>query len=280
MDWHIKGREEYGFLPVVPEGDPRTDFIEFGLLRLRDGEEYRWGPEGKEAALVVLGGRCTVYAGVEAYEGIGERQDVFSGEAHAVFVPPGHRVRVVGLGDVEVAVCKAPSDREGPPRLIFPGEVRVRSVGKLNWRRDVKEIVGPQVSAQHLLVGETVNPPGNWSSSPPHRHDFDRPPEEADMEEVYFFKVKPRQGFGIQRIYTEDRDVDEVYVVEDGDTVVIPRGYHPVVAGPGYRLCYLWVLAGRERILLPYDDPAHRWLKDVEPIVEEAGLQYQKSIGR
>jgi len=272
VDWHIRAKEGHGFVPIVPEGDPRTRFIEFGLLRLGDGEEYGWDAEAKEAVLVILGGRCTVRAGVEVYEGIGERKDVFSGEAYAVFVPPGNEVRVTGVGDVEVAVCKAPSDAEGGPRLIFPGEVRVRSVGKLNWRRDVKDVVGQEVPARHLLVGETVNPPGNWSSSPPHRHDEDRPPEESDMEEVYFFKVSPSQGFGLQRIYTDDGEVDEAYVVRDGDTVVIPKGYHPVVAGPGYRLYYLWILAGEGRALIPYDDPAHRWLKDVEPIIEEQGL--------
>ena len=92
------------------------------------------------------------------------------------------------------------------------------------------------------------------------------------MEEVYFFRVKPSQGFGLQRVYTDSRSLDEAYTVENDDTVVLPEGYHPVVAGPGYRLYYLWILAGRQRILRPRDDPDHQWLKDAEPIIEEVGL--------
>jgi 5-deoxy-glucuronate isomerase len=90
---------------------------------------------------------------------------------------------------------------------------------------------------------------------------------ESPYEEVYFFKIKPSQGFGLQRIYTAPDDEDPfdlVYVVEDGDTVVIPRGYHPVVAAPGYELYYLWILAGEERRYGAWsDDPRHSWIKNM-----------------
>jgi 5-deoxy-glucuronate isomerase len=122
---------------------------------------------------------------------------------------------------------------------------------------------------QNLIVGETINPPGNWSSSPPHKHDVDDLPMESKLEEVYFYKLKPQQGFGLQRIYSDDGDLDEAYVIRDGDTVAFPRGYHPVVAAPGYQLYYLWVLAGEKRIMCPNDDPDHAWVKDTEPIISE-----------
>jgi len=129
------------------------------------------------------------------------------------------------------------------------------------------------VKAQRLLVGETLNPPGNWSSYPPHKHDR-KAPSEAPLEEVYFFKIKPPHGFGLQRIYTSPEDenpFDEVFLLENDDTVVIPRGYHPVVAAPGYQLYYLWVLAGEERKYGAWsDDPNHRWLRNCEPMINEA----------
>ena len=52
------------------------------------------------------------------------------------------------------------------------------------------------------------------------------------------------------------------HVVRDGDVVVLPYGYHPVAAAPGYSLYYLWAMVGAERRLALYEDPAHRWIHD------------------
>ncbi|MFH1008593.1 MAG: 5-deoxy-glucuronate isomerase [Candidatus Latescibacterota bacterium] len=221
---------------------------------------------------MILSGHCTVQAGGQTFEAIGARLNVFSGAPYTVYVPCEVGFEIVGIGDVEIALCKAPSDLACPVRLITPPEVKTKSVGRLNWRRDIRDILDADVPAKHLVIGETLTPPGHWSSTPPHRHDFDQLPEEADMEEVYFFKVAPHQGFGIQRVYTDNRTTDEAYAIEENDAVVLPEGYHPVVAGPGYRLYYLWILAGSQRVLSPRDDPAHAWLKNVEPIAEELGL--------
>ena len=73
--------------------------------------------------------------------------------------------------------------------------------------------------------------------------------------------MNPKQGFGLQRVYTAD-GYDQVFVVGDGDVVTLPRGFHPVVAAPGYELYYFWVLASfRDRKLVPRDDPRHSWVK-------------------
>ena len=272
MGLRIRTELKDGYNEIVRAEDPRLEFVEFGILKLKDGASYRREPEFKETGLVVLCGRCTIAAGDQVFEAIGDREDVFAGAPYAVYVPCDTPYSVMGIGEADVAVCTAPSDLRSAVRLITPGEVKVHSVGTLNWRRDVRDIIDVSVEAKHLVIGETVNPPGHWSSAPPHRHDFDNLPEEVDMEEVYFFRVNPRQGFGLQRVYTDDRSVDEAYTVENDDTVVLPEGYHPVVAGPGYRLYYLWILAGRQRVLRPRDDPHHRWLKDAEPIMEEVGL--------
>jgi len=110
--------------------------------------------------------------------------------------------------------------------------------------------------ARRLMVGDTFNPPGHWSSFPPHKHDG-RDGEPA-LEEVYHFRLDPPEGFGIQRLY--DAGENALFSVEDGDCVLIPRGYHPVAAPPGYRLYYLWVLAGTERRLALHEDPRHAWI--------------------
>lgn len=180
--------------------------------------------------------------------------------------------KIVGFSDLEVGVCLAPSEADCPPVLVRPEDVVEKSAGTSNWSRKVYTCVGDNVKAKRLLVGETVNPPGNWSSAPPHKHDV-KSAFETPLEEVYFFKIMPTQGFGLQRIYSgpEDREpFDEVYAVENNDAVVIPRGYHPVVAGPGYQLYYLWMLAGEERRYGAWtDDPRHSWLRDRESQISE-----------
>ena len=158
------------------------------------------------------------------------------------------------------------ADVKQGPVVIQPADVALNLVGKDNWFRHVYSSIGENVAAAKLLVGETINPPGNWSSSPPHKHDAFSPPSEVPMEEIYYFQVQPKQGFGFMRLYTspDAKDpFDETMLIQDGDTVLIPRGYHTVVAAPGYRVNYVWALAGEARKYGAWaDDPNHAWLRN------------------
>lgn len=254
-----------GHLTVVQREKAGLEYLQFELLRLSAGATWEGDTAGFEAVLVILGGRCDFEASGQRWEGVGERDDVFAGKATALYLPAGSRpsVRAGDVG-VRIAICKAVAEPGSEPRLISPGDVKSRIVGAHNWRREVQDIVGADVPARRLLVGETYNEPGAWSSYPPHKHDVASLPDEAKLEEIYYFRVDPPEGFGIQRIYTGDAGMDEVYAIRDGDTVVIPRGYHPVAAAPGYRVYYLWMLAGPERVMRPRDDPAHTWVHTLE----------------
>jgi 5-deoxy-glucuronate isomerase len=185
-----------------------------------------------------------------------------------VYVPAGSQVTLTKLnGDARMTIAGAQGKPDGVPTLI-PAEEAVRNhVGKDNWTRTVYTHIANNIDAARLIAGETVNQPGGWSSCPPHKHDRFAPPSEAPMEEVYYFQVQPRQGFGFMRVYTAPGDpdgFDNAYAVEHGDTVLIPRGYHPVVACPGYALNYTWVLAGEGRTYGAWsDDPQHAWIKQV-----------------
>jgi 5-deoxy-glucuronate isomerase len=98
--------------------------------------------------------------------------------------------------------------------------------------------------AETLLVVEVITPGGNWSSYPPHKHDTDAFPKETYLEETYYHRLNPPQGFGFQRVYTDDRAIDETMAISDRDVVLVPRGYHPVSAPHGFDLYYLNVMAG------------------------------------
>ena len=119
------------------------------------------------------------------------------------------------------------------------------------------DVIADTVHAQRLLVGETFNEPGQWSSFPPHKHDGTD--GEPALEEVYYYRFDKPDGFGFQGLYTSDGD-ERAVLLRHGAIVGIPGGYHPVCAAPGYRLYYLWALVGNERKLAMHEDPAHVWL--------------------
>ena len=180
-----------------------------------------------------------------------------------VYVPPASKVKLTALNGSSRITVGGALGKPGVAPGIYPAASK--NVGKDNWTRTVFTHIADNVAAAHLICGETVNQPGGWSSCPPHKHDRFAPPAEVPMEEVYYFQVEPKQGFGFMRVYTDPADADpfdESYAVQHGDTVLIPRGYHPVVACPGYTLNYTWILAGEGRTYGAWsDDPKHAWIK-------------------
>jgi 5-deoxy-glucuronate isomerase len=234
--------------------------ISFELLRLKKGQSHKIISGDREIALVLLEGLCSLEVDGKPLGKMGRRISVFKGKASAAYIPIDSKCSIKALEPTALAVCMVKASKKFAPKLITPGMVKEKSVGKGNWERKVYDIIDGDTGAAHMLVGETINPPGNWSSSPPHKHDMNRPPREVKMEELYYFRVSPSQGFGLQRIY--GKGFDRTVVVKDNSIVEIPEGYHPVVAAPGYSLYYLWILAGDKRKLAPFDDPEHAWIKE------------------
>jgi len=269
MERHIKSRISGKYQEIVPPG--RLRFLDFARLQLAKGDNYIGRTGSRECVLDVFAGSASVSierAGKEneIYPLVGERADVFAGPPVMVYIPPESTYEVVTTTDyLDVGIFSAPSQATAPPALLDGAAVVARQIGRDNWQRTVYSALAENVPAERLLAGETLNPPGNWSSYPPHKHDCARPPQEVVLEEVYFFRVKPAQGFGFIWTYTAPDDPEgfsSVFVVEDGDTVLLPKGYHPVVAAPGYQLHYTWVLAGEERRYGAWaDDPRHAWVK-------------------
>ena len=148
-----------------------------------------------------------------------------------------------------------------------PEEVAIELRGGGSNSRQINQIVPPGFDCHRLVCVEVYTPSGNWSSYPPHKHDEHRVSAdgtllEADLEEVYLYKMNRPGGHALQRIYTDDRALDAAVVARDGDIVLVPYGYHPVAAPPGYKVYYLWAMAGAERKLALHEDPAHKWIHD------------------
>lgn len=257
-----RDQTESGIFQVLsPQNSPSKE-LELDLLRMSEGEVVERIEDGKESVLVLLGGSCSiVIEDSHRWVNIGERDDVFSGRATAVYIPRNTKYRVIGeKGLLEAALVRAPTETRGTAFVVWPKDIKVVTRGRNNWRREVHNILDSTHSAGKLLVGETFNEPGGWSSYPPHKHDVHNPPHEAQLEELYHFRIQPVNGFGIQRIYSKPHELDETFTVGHGDTVFIPFGYHTVVGAAECRLYYLWVLAGNGRILQWQQDPVYNWI--------------------
>ena len=254
-----EGRE---IVEVTPER-AGWSHVGFRAIRLGAGEREALDTGARELCVVVLTGTVDIEVDGVAYESLGTRRSVFEPVSPAaLYVPPGRRVAMRARTASEVALCTAPGDeRARDVRLIDPAAMRrsVRGQGA-NTRYICDILPHDDPTAAHLLVVEVITPAGHSSSYPPHKHDIEAPPTETQLEETYYHRLNPPQGFAFQRVYTDDRSLDEACAVEDHDVVMVPRGYHPVVAPHGYDLYYLNVMAGPNRFWVFRNDPAHEWM--------------------
>ena len=210
--------------------------------------------------MVVIGGRVHVRSAHGDWEELGGRETPFAGAPDAAYLPPRTRFSIEGAGaGAEVGLCFAPGGDGAAARVLPASGVTPEARGHGAHGRTVNAILMGDEAAESLLVCEVYTPPGHWSSYPPHKHDRDAMPEESQLEETYYFRVDPPQGFGVQRVYTQDRSLDETMTVRDHDTVLVPRGYHTVSAPPGYAVYYLNVMAGPTRAWAVANDPDHDW---------------------
>ncbi|MEO3433904.1 5-deoxy-glucuronate isomerase [Inquilinus sp. CAU 1745] len=252
-------------LKVTPES-AGWDYVGFEVLKPEAGGRIERAMPGREVCIVPVTGTIDVTVddgssgGDRLFGKVGGRTSPFDGKPQAVYVPAGAAFAIEAVTAAEIAICSAPGKGGHAARLIGPDDVGFEERGTGTNRRLIHNILPETAPAESLLVVEVVTPGGNWSSYPPHKHDRDAPPEETKLEETYYHRLSPPQGFAFQRVYTDDRSLDETMAVGDGDCVLVPRGYHPVGAPHGYDLYYLNVMAGPRRQWKFWNDPDHRWL--------------------
>ena len=241
--------------------------VGFEVLALAGGATAQRATGDRELCLVVVSGAVHVRSAHGEWRDLGGRADPWSGRPDAAYLPPGTDVEVEAAdAEAEVALCWAPAPNGGAAARLLPGEeieVETRGYGPLE--RTILPILMADRQADALLVCEVLTPAGHWSSYPPHKHDVDDPPRETLLEETYYHRIAPERGFGLQRVYTQDRSLDETLAFGDRDCVLVPRGYHTVSAPPGYELYYLNVMAGPTRQWAVANDPAHEWTLTPQP---------------
>jgi 5-deoxy-glucuronate isomerase len=232
-------------VPVLSLDAARSDHL------LEPGAEGRLGAARTVGDAAGRTGEAVAWVVVE--EGVGRiavadvsaevngRASVFVGPGWSACVGPHTDFSLTG--ELRATVVWRATDREIPSRLIDPASVSDEARGEGTTARRVRTYIaeGP------LIVGETLNPPGGWSSWPPHRHDH---------EELYLYRFEPAHGFGVHVAFDDrsgdhvrngpgaDGPVDTPVIVRDGSIERITTGWHPVVAAPDCEMYYLWALAG------------------------------------
>ncbi|TYR34053.1 5-deoxy-glucuronate isomerase [Mesorhizobium microcysteis] len=252
-------------IAVTPESAGWT-YVGFELFRLAPGETVEAVTGGREACLVFVTGKGEASVAGEDFGTLGDRMSPFEGKPWSLYVPQESRWSITATTPLELAVCTAPGlGGKLPPRVIAPDMLGQEVRGKGTNTRHVTNILPEGEPADSLLVVEVITPGGHTSSYPPHKHDRDDLPRESHLEETYYHRLDPQQGFAFQRVYTDAddhgvRELDEVMAVEDGDVVLVPKGYHPCAACHGYDLYYLNVMAGPQRTWKFHNAPEHEWL--------------------
>lgn len=256
-----------GVFASVRAQEAGWEYLNMAALRLAKGERFADETRENEHVTVILGGKCNIRTSHGEYLNVGRRADVFSGMPYALYLPRRSTFEIEAVSDtLEVASCWVATDQDHPAQLITPQQSNIEIRGGGNATRQINGIIPPGFDCHRLVCVEVYTPPGNWSSYPPHKHDVHRVDEqgkviEADLEEIYFYKINPNNGFAYQRVYTDDRSIDAVMLAQNHDTVLVPAGYHPVVSAHGYTTYYLNFLAGSAQSLANADDPALAWVK-------------------
>jgi 5-deoxy-glucuronate isomerase len=256
-----------GVFASVTAAQAGWDYLNMEARRLNAGETWRGSTGGSEYAHVILGGVCNIRTSQGDFERIGRRPNVFSGMPYALYLSRGVDFTIEALTDgFEVASCWVATEEDHPARLVTPRDSAIELRGGANASRQINGILPPGFDCQHIVAVEVYTPGGNWSSYPPHKHDVHRVDAsgkllEADLEEIYFYKLSRPEGYAYQRVYTDDRHIDAVMMAQNNDMVLVPEGYHPVVSAHGYTTYYLNFLAGSAQSLANADDPAYAWVK-------------------
>jgi len=241
-------------------------YLNFEARKLNLNEEFIWDTCENEMVVVLLSGNYKFKSNSQNFEITNGREDVFKGVAHTLYIPRRTQICITATSkelDIAYGWCK--SDMDYPLKLIKPEETQIVIFGGDNATRQFNDLIPPGFGCSKIVVREVYTPSGNWSSFPAHKHDervLDSKGKvlEPIQEETYFYKFQKPEAYAIQQVYTKDKSVDEIIRAKNNDVVLIPKGFHPVVAEHGFHCYYLNFLAGTDQCLANTTDPDHEWI--------------------
>ncbi|MFZ9003608.1 MAG: 5-deoxy-glucuronate isomerase [Robiginitalea sp.] len=250
---------------ITPE-TAKWEYLNFGARQMRSGTKWEWDTAENELVVVLLSGNFKVTSSKGNWETTHGRKDVFSGVAHTLYIPRNTRFELIATSQtLDIAYGWCAVDEDFPPKFVTPEDTPVVIFGGDNASRQFNDLVPPGFGCSKIVVREVYTPSGNWSSFPAHKHDQRILDKEGNVlepiqEETYFYKFQKPEAYAIQQVYTKDRSLDEIVRPRHNDVVMIPKGFHPVVAEHGFHCYYLNFLAGTDQCLANTTDPDHEWI--------------------
>jgi 5-deoxy-glucuronate isomerase len=257
---------EEGVYQRVTKEDGAWEYLNFEARLMKKGETWKGNTGNSEWGIILLSGNYSVKTDKDSWQTRNGRKSVFSGIAHTLYLSRNTDFELKAESELlDIAYGWCETDQDHPPVFKTPGEAAIEIRGGDNATRQINSLIQPGFGAHRLVAVEVYTPSGNWSSFPAHKHDERKADSsgnvlEARLEETYFYKIEKPQGYAIQQVYTSDRSLDEIAVARNNDVVLVPRGYHPVVAGHGYDVYYLNFLTGSDQSLANTPDPDHEWI--------------------
>ena len=249
---YIKGHDfDYGYNEITKIGGEPDMLMDFGILRLKEGQIYEDNFNLERAFLLVCGEIKLIYNGIEQMI---HRDNCFDYSPWVLHLPAGIPLKIIGIAaDSEVTVNRTVNIRKFEPRLYYPEETPDEFRGAGTMQETSTRIVRTTFDYNNapyanLVIGEVIGFPGKWSSFPPHHH---------PQPEIYYYKTNPKGGHAFAEVG------DDVIKLSENDTILITSGKtHPHVTYPGYALWYLWVI--RHIDGNPYKNPTflpeHLWM--------------------
>lgn len=264
----VKPESINGIYQRITREEAGWQFLNFEARLMKKGETWKCETGDCEYGIILLGGNYKVKSDKGTWKTTNGRKDVFSGIAHTLYLPRHTSFELQAdseLLDIAYGWCE--TDQDFNPVFKTPEKADIEIRGGDNATRQINSLIQPGFPCHRLVTVEVYTPSGNWSSYPAHKHDERKTDDkgnvlEARLEETYFYKIDKPGGFAIQQVYNDDHTLDEIAVARNNDVVLVPRGYHPVVAGHGYNVYYLNFLTGSDQSLANTPDPNHMWMFD------------------
>lgn len=237
-------------------------YLSFAVHHLDPADLHGVAGTDDEVALVPLSGAAVVRAGDT--EATISRSSPFDQMPTVLYAPPGTDLEVEADPDrgFEYALGGAPAEGRYPVQVIGPEAMRSEVRGGGAAIRQVNHVLAHPLQAERLILFEVYVPRGGWSGWPPHCHDgYEGSPY---LEETYYFRLDPGDGWAMHRNYRIDEDFDETFAVAHGDLVLVTKGFHSSVAAPGHNMWFLNFLAGElqdeARATPPFFQPEYAWI--------------------
>lgn len=264
----VKAKSKTGVYHHITPISANWDYLSFEARLMNKGDAWQHQTQDNEMVIVLLSGNFKVESNQGNWETINGRKDVFSGVAHTLYLSRNTKFTLTATSntlDIAYGWCKATEDF--PAKFVTPEETPVVIFGGDNATRQFNDLVPPGFGCSKIVCREVYTPSGNWSSFPAHKHDERRLDEQGNVlepiqEETYFYKFQKPGAYAIQQVYTKDRSLDEIVRARHNDVVLVPKGFHPVVAEHGFHCYYLNFLAGTDQCLANTTDPDHEWIYD------------------